>query len=80
MEINNYHSQIINKLRGLRAERRLSLDKVSKNTSVGKDTLSLYELEKRKIPLKVLLELLELYEVEPDIFFKNIYDNSRERM
>ena len=79
VEVSVYHSQIINKLRGLRAERRLSLDKVSKGTSVGRDTLSLYEMEKRKIPLKIVLELLKVYDVEPYIFFRNIFDNSRER-
>ena len=65
--------KIGNKLRGLRAERNLSLDDVSKKLGVNRSTISLYEKGKRKLPLKIFLDLLELYNTDIITFFQNIY-------
>lgn len=70
-------SVVISKLRGLRAERNLTLDEVSKGIGIGRCTLSVYENGQSKMPLNVLLDLLEYYDVPVNIFFNNICDNSR---
>lgn len=67
---------IIRKLRGLRAERGLNLDEVSKKLGVNRSTISFYEKGKRKLPLKTFINLLELYDTDIIAFFQNIYDNN----
>lgn len=76
MNYNERYDVIISKLRGLRAERDLNLDEVSKGIGVHRNTISLYEKGKRKLPLNTFLDLLELYNTNIIIFFQNIYDNS----
>ena len=76
MESEKYCNMVLGKLRGLRAERNYSLGQVGEGIGVGKDTLSLYENGKRKMPLIVAIKLLEFYNVEVDIFFTKIVDNS----
>ncbi len=76
MNYNERYDVIISKLRGLRAERDLNLDEVSKGIGVHRSTISLYEKGKRKMPLNVFLDLLELYNADIIIFFQNIYDNN----
>lgn len=76
MNYNEKYDVILGKLRGLRAERDLNLDEVSKEIGVNRSTISLYEKGKRKLPLKIFLDLLELYNTNIVIFFQNIYDNN----
>ena len=73
MNYNEKYDIIINRLRGLRAERGLNLDEVSKEIGVNRSTISLYEKGKRKLPLKTFLDLLELYNTDIITFFQNIY-------
>lgn len=77
MNYNERYDVIIGKLRGLRAERNLSLDEVGKEIGVSRATISLYELGKRKLPLNTFLNLLEVYNTNIIIFFQHIYDNSQ---
>ncbi len=70
---------IIAKLRGLRAEKNVDLGTVGEAIKVHRTTLSVYESGTRKMPLPVLLDLLDYYQVPAHIFFKNIYDNSLEK-
>lgn len=76
MNYNEGYDVILGKLRGLRAERNLNLNEVSKEIGVNGATISLYEKGKRKLPLKTFLDLLELYNADIIIFFQNIYDNN----
>jgi transcriptional regulator with XRE-family HTH domain len=76
MNYNESYDVIVSKLRGLRAECDLSLDEVSEEIGVHRSTISLYEKGKRKLPLKTFLDLLELYNADIIVFFKNIYDNN----
>ena len=68
------------KLRGLRAENKLPLHKVAtllnqeKNIKIHRETLRKYEKDATKIPANLLISLLEVYNIEPTIFFKNVYD------
>lgn len=77
MNYNEKYDVIIRKLRGLRAERNLSLDDVSKKLGVNRSTISLYEKGKRKLPLKTFLDLLELYNTNIIAFFQNIKNEER---
>ena len=78
MNYNKNYDVILGKLRGLRAERDLNLDEVSKEIGVSGATISLYEKGKRKLPLKTFLDLLELYNTDIIIFFQNIYDQRKD--
>lgn len=71
------YNLIITKLRGLRAEKGYNLEDVSKELKINRSTLSCYEKGKRTLPVDKMIELLKFYEVDIDIFFKNIFYNSR---
>jgi transcriptional regulator with XRE-family HTH domain len=77
VDIENYYKAVLVKLKEKRKEQRMSMTYVSKHSSVRNDTLSLYESGKRKIPLLKMIELLELYGVRIDIFFKEVLDYCR---
>ena len=78
MNYNERYDVILGKLRGLRAERNLNLDEVSKEIGVSGATISLYEKGKRKLPLKTFLDLLELYNADIIIFFQSIYNQRKD--
>lgn len=61
-------------LRGLRAERNMTIEEVASKTGVNKDTISRYENSNVSMQLYILDKLVECYGVSLDIFFKNIYD------
>lgn len=73
------HTQIniytASKLRGLRAEKGLTIEEVAEITGINKDTISRYENSNVSMQLWILDKLLSCYNVKLDIFFKNIYDN-----
>lgn len=62
------------KLRGLRAERNLTLEEVAEKTGINKDTISRYENSNVSMQLWILDRLVNCYDTSLDIFFKNIYD------
>ena len=62
------------KLRGLRAERNLTLEEVAEKTGINKDTISRYENSNVSMQLWILDKLVNCYDTSLDIFFKNIYD------
>ena len=78
MNYNESYDIIVSKLRGLRAECDLSLDEVSKEIGVNRNTISFYEKGKRKLPLNIFLDLLELYNADIIVFFQNIYDQRKD--
>ena len=78
MNYNERYDVIISRLRGLRAECDLSLEEVSEEIGVHKNTISSYEKGKRKLPLKTFLDLLELYNANIIVFFQNIYDQRKD--
>lgn len=77
MKTDKNYLKILAKLRGLRAEERYTLVTVGKAIGVSHNTLSDYENGKYKLPVPVLLNLLEFYKVDVDIFFTNLCDNIR---
>ncbi len=62
------------KLRGLRAEKGLSLEEVAKTTGINKDTISRYENSNVSMQLWILNDLVESYGTNLEIFFKDIND------
>ena len=63
-------NKIMAKLRGIRAERNLDLKTLGNAIGVHRSTLSIYELNKRKMPLIVFLDILKFYEIKPEVFFE----------
>lgn len=65
------------KLRGLRAEKGLTMEEVAKITSINKDTISRYENSNVSMQLWILDKLVTAYGSSLDIFFKDIYDKKQ---
>lgn len=66
------------KLKELRIKNGYSADYVGKHFGVTRQTISLYELGKRKINADMLIELLFFYNVDnPNELFKEIYKESQ---
>lgn len=61
-------------LRGLRAERKLTLEEVAEQSGVNKDTICRYENGMVSIQLYILDKLLKFYGVKPYIFFASVND------
>ena len=62
------------KLRGLRAEKKLTIEEVAEKTGINKDTICRYENSNVSMQLWILDKLVSCYDMSLDIFFKNIYD------
>lgn len=62
------------KLRGLRAEKKLTIEEVAEKTGISKDTICRYENSNVSMQLWILDKLVSCYDMSLDIFFKNIYD------
>lgn len=61
-------------LRGLRAEKNMTIEDVANKTGINKDTISRYENSNVSMQLYMLDKLVECYGIGLDIFFKSIYD------
>ena len=62
------------KLRGLRAEKNYTIEKVANDTGINKDTICRYENSNVSMQLWILDKLVTFYDSSLDIFFKEIYD------
>lgn len=67
-------------LRGLRAKKDESVEKVSIGSSVSRDTITRYENNSCSPSIDNLEKLLNYYGVDFDIFFTNIYANKHREM
>lgn len=70
----NITKYIADELRSLRAKEGLTLTEMSIKSGINRDTISRYENNTVSMQIWVLLELLKIYQIGFDIFFKNIYD------
>ncbi len=70
---------VADKLRGIRAERKLSLEIVAEKSGVNKDTISRYENGSVSQQVDNLEKLLNAYNVDFSIFFSNLYANSQNK-
>lgn len=66
-------------LRGLRAERNMTIEDVANKTGINKDTISRYENSNVSMQLYILDKLVECYGLSLDIFFKQIYDKMQNK-
>lgn len=66
-------------LRGLRAKKDESVEKVALNSTVSKDTITRYENNLCSPSIDNLEKLLNYYDVDFDIFFTNIYANKHRK-
>lgn len=64
---------ISDKLRGLRAEKKLSYEDVASQLSVHRETYRKYENNPQHMDVGTFLEILEIYKIDPIIFFTQIY-------
>lgn len=61
------------KLKGLRAENNFSQEKIAEKLDVHRETFRKYENDPVHIDVGVFLEILQLYNTSPIIFFEQIY-------
>ena len=69
--------QIGRELKSIRSRNDWTLEKASEITGIHKNTLSVYENNPQVIKLGKLFELLEKYNEDTDIFFKNVSEYIR---
>ena len=70
MDINELISK---KLKGLRAENSYSLDDVANRIGLHRETVRRYENNPYIMSIDILLKILELYQVNVNVFFEEIY-------
>lgn len=69
----NTRELIAEELRSIRAIKKVSIEEVSKESQVSKDTIYRYENNTTSMQIDMLEKLLNYYDVDFDIFFTNIY-------
>lgn len=67
------NKKISAKLKGLRAEKGYSLEKMSKLLNIHRETLRKYENNPVSMEIGQFLKILEIYDVETIYFFELIY-------
>ena len=72
MELN----QIGNTLKLIRNSKNMSLEQESELLGIHRNTLALYESNPENMSLGLLSKFLEIHNINRDIFFKIVYDNS----
>lgn len=72
--------QTASKLRGLRAEKNLTIEEVSEKTGINKDTICRYENSNVSMQLYILDKLVNCYGINLYIFFKSIYDKMQNNL
>ncbi len=70
--------QIGRELKSIRSRNNWTLEKASEITGIHKNTLCLYENNPEVIKLGRLFEILEKYNVDNEIFFKNVREYIRQ--
>ena len=77
--MNTTRELIAAELRGLRAKKDESVEKVAIGASIGRDTITRYENNLVSPSIDNLEKLLNYYGVDFDIFFTSIYANKHRR-
>ena len=67
-----YSTQVGNELKAIRNRNNLTLENVEKQLGIKKNTLSIYENNSEKIQMGTLEKLLNFYNEDIYIFFKNV--------
>ncbi|MEE3344701.1 MAG: helix-turn-helix transcriptional regulator [Bacilli bacterium] len=77
--MNTTRELIAAELRGLRAKKDESVEKVANNSSLSKDTITRYENNLVSPTIDNLEKLLNYYGIDFDIFFTNVYAEKHRR-
>lgn len=67
-----YSTQVGNELKAIRNRNNLTLENVEEQLGIKKNTLSIYENNSEKIQMGTLEKLLNFYNEDIYIFFKNV--------
>ncbi len=70
---------ISEKLRGLRAEKRLSQEQVAEKMGIHRETFRKYEKNPLLMSTGLFIEMLMVYNTNPLIFFKSIMAKCQEK-
>ena len=70
---------ISEKLRGLRAEKRLSQEQVAEKMGIHRETFRKYEKNPLLMSTGLFIEMLMVYDTNPLIFFKSIMAKCQEK-
>lgn len=68
--------QIGNALKLIRNSKNMSLEQESELLGIHRNTLALYENNPENMSLGLLSKFLEIHNINREIFFKIVYDNS----
>ncbi len=66
---------ISDKLRGLRAEKKVSQDEIADKLHISRETFRKYESNPLQMNVGLFIEMLYIYDTNPLIFFKTIMAN-----
>lgn len=69
----NISKVMSDKLKGLRAENNFSQEEIAEKLNVHRETFRKYESYPEHIDVGIFLEMLQLYNTSPVIFFEQIY-------
>ena len=70
---------IADELRSLRAKKNISIVELANTLDINKDTISKYENATTSINIDVLEKFLVYYNLDFDIFFKNVCANKHSK-
>lgn len=71
---------ICNRLRGLRAELKLSIEDVSRATGIATTTIQAMENGSRKMYIDKLLPILDFYKIRLDFFIESSFANNQNKI
>lgn len=69
---------ISEKLRGLRAEKRYSLEQIAEKIGIHRETFRKYENNPFEMSIETFIKVLNIYDTNPSIFFDSIMAKCQE--
>ena len=69
---------VANELRSLRAKKRVSADDICEKVGIHSNSLYRYENDASLLRMDILMKILDYYDTDVYIFFKNISENNHE--
>ena len=70
---------ISEKLRGLRAEKRYSLEQIAQKIGIHRETYRKYENNPYEMSVETFIKILSIYDTDPLIFFNTIMANCQKK-
>ena len=69
---------ISEKLRGLRAEKRYTLEQIAEKIGIHRETFRKYENNPFEMSIETFIKVLSIYDTNPSIFFDSIMAKCQE--